>query len=1040
MVDTPAKSKPFIYFGLDMKAPFLVTICTLLMAGAWLPGSAEADWLDKLKSATSNTLDVIKDGKDVVTGARRLKGEANVLVQQLEYNDTYSINQSQVLQLQTKLNKLGYEVGAIDGQLGGRTRVAIKEFQEDNQLAIDGAISELLVRLVKRSNQRAAPRLTFGSEQWIEVQTQLNIAGFDVGKPDGIAGKRTYSAMNRYIEANELQRIAHSELLLLNHLKATNLSSQVPSAQIDERVQSSITIDDSAQSRLPATASTTTRSEQSLPVVEQVAQTSVTPSSTLTALSFDCSSNPDPVSQGQCQMMQLFYQSQQSQYDVLLSRLKPDQRPGFTSLQQAWQDGIQVQCLDDKQCALMSMQERTAVLAGLYNPAAMDAYLKTAPPVVSSDNKGSAGDTVTLSLSNEVVPLESFKFNCDAEIDATAKSFCETASTLYDKSIRHCAQAIECETEIFLQQYNLFSNLYKSPRLSAYRTAIEKNEQARSARALSSVSSAADSTTSIFGLWYGNLTCSIRRKTHEMEVEILLKRPEAGVFGLQLIANNANSMSSGTSEVLYVGEPTQNKQGEIRFVPVKTVRGALSGMQLSAFSFDTVNGSIIFDEQGCDPLKLGLQSDNSDRISPSISYQNVDGAYWTASTTRDRCEVLVKWADRVNKEYPGRDFYRQNKKGDDWKKIKLFGDDDFIPVFGMPFDRLPLDKRKGINNFATGACRKDPFTQSRMTTYAAVADRVMPGSPVRQLTSDGYSSTLFAIRKIRSVRNQLARISRGNSSDNESESSFAEQESRLLDLRSIVADQAGVLWPSESKNVDAKINAHLSSLARNQAKKLLDEILFADDTQNGLELSFTGSTPESIHPFLKYLSESDKSTILKRLLRYNTEFAERITDPLLMQVEQLPNTVKGLLGVKSAAQEPLQHESFINVEHKKKVDDSLTQLITDRLDALVSASVSQLSNFEGNRVGVRASSEWKLNFDEQFREFSDTSTIKKADLAYRTHRSDLLEKAFAQFELDILSTKTEQDVVALLGDYLSWEDDGELPIALEYEFTAELAK
>ena len=1037
MIESFAKSL-FVKVS-DISAKVSVLSAVLVVSIVWSM-DLQADWMDRIKSATSNTLDVIKDGKNVITGARKLKDEADLLVQQLEYNDTYALTQPQVLQLQTKLSTLGYQVGSIDGQLGNRTRLAIKHFQEDNSLAIDGAVSEFLVGLISNSRKQATTRLAFGRDQWFEAQTELNKAGFDVGKPDGIAGKRTYAAMNSYIRKNGLERIAHSERLVLNHLKVANAGGQAQDVLV---VNAGIAVDaaDNAtvQTR-PLTNSSASHLETQKPAVVEPADLINKPQiAELTPLTFDCAADSDPVRKGQCQMMQLFYQSQQTQYEILLGNLKEEQRPLFSSLQQAWQDGIRAQCLDDEQCALMSMQERTATLAELYNPVAMQAYLETAPAAMPNNN--SVAQVAQQSPDpTEVVPLESFEFRCDTETDASAKTFCETASNLYTKLTRHCEQSIECENEVFLQQYTLFNNLYKSPRLSNYRSLIEQNKIARSAQAMRSVSSVSESGSLIFGLWYGNLSCSLRRKTHEMELEIVLKQPRDGVFELQLTANNANSMSSGTSEVWYVGEPAASTQGEIRFVPVKTVRGALSGMKLGPFTFDTVNGSGVFDEQGCKPLKLVIQEGSSERMSPSIAHQGVEGKYWIASTTRDRCEVLIEWADRVNKEYPGRDFYRQNKQGDDWRKIKLFGDDDFIPVFGMPFDQLALDKRKGINNFAGRACRKDPFTQSRMTTYTSVADRVMPGSPTRQLTSNGYSSTLFAIRKIRSVRNQLARISQGGASDTDTKYTFAEQESRLLALKRIVADQAGVLWPSESQSVDSKIDAHLAALARQQVKKLLDEIVFTDDTETGLRLSFTGESLEENHPYLKYLTSSDQTTIVKKLIGHNTKFAERITDPLFDQVDQFPNTQEGLINAKSAVQNELPFVDYINADHKREVDRRLNQRITDRLSALVNKSVSEWSTFDASRNGVKASAQWKIAFNDQFSEFSDTDVIKKAELDYHSHRSKLLEDAFVQFEQDILSTQSEKEVVILLGDYLSWEGDGELPIALEYEFTAELAK
>ena len=51
--------------------------------------------------------------------------------------------------IQSYLQKLGYKVGAIDGLLGDKTRSAIREFQEQNNLPVTGDISAELERALK---------------------------------------------------------------------------------------------------------------------------------------------------------------------------------------------------------------------------------------------------------------------------------------------------------------------------------------------------------------------------------------------------------------------------------------------------------------------------------------------------------------------------------------------------------------------------------------------------------------------------------------------------------------------------------------------------------------------------------------------------------------------------------------------------------------------------------------------------------------------------------------------------------------------------
>lgn len=47
---------------------------------------------------------------------------------------------SQVRTLQTKLNRWGYNCGTVDGIFGSKTQTAVKQFQKNNGLAVDGIV------------------------------------------------------------------------------------------------------------------------------------------------------------------------------------------------------------------------------------------------------------------------------------------------------------------------------------------------------------------------------------------------------------------------------------------------------------------------------------------------------------------------------------------------------------------------------------------------------------------------------------------------------------------------------------------------------------------------------------------------------------------------------------------------------------------------------------------------------------------------------------------------------------------------------------
>jgi len=60
---------------------------------------------------------------------------------------------AEVLETQKLLKQLGFEVGTVDGLYGNRTQLAIQAYQRNKKLAVDGLISDALLKNLRRSVQ-----------------------------------------------------------------------------------------------------------------------------------------------------------------------------------------------------------------------------------------------------------------------------------------------------------------------------------------------------------------------------------------------------------------------------------------------------------------------------------------------------------------------------------------------------------------------------------------------------------------------------------------------------------------------------------------------------------------------------------------------------------------------------------------------------------------------------------------------------------------------------------------------------------------------
>ncbi len=138
----------------------------------------------------------------------------------LRYNDTGAA----VQQLQTALKQLGYSVGSADGKYGPATEKAVRQFQQDYSLTVDGKAGQqtqaLVYQLASGSSSSGSSstttsssyfsgnydKLEYGSKgtRVTKLQEALNQLGFSAGKADGRYGTGTQQAVAAFQRAQGL--------------------------------------------------------------------------------------------------------------------------------------------------------------------------------------------------------------------------------------------------------------------------------------------------------------------------------------------------------------------------------------------------------------------------------------------------------------------------------------------------------------------------------------------------------------------------------------------------------------------------------------------------------------------------------------------------------------------------------------------------------------------------------------------------------------------------------------------------------------------
>jgi hypothetical protein len=175
-----------------MKRILVMLGISLLVVGGFLPFHSEA------RSATS--------------------GRAQVLDQEL------------MRDVQRQLKGLGFNPGAVDGNLGAQTVAALRAYQQAYRLPVTGRLDETTLRsiLPERFEATGVPLDLSNREVLQQAQRQLKGLGFDPGSTDGTFGPQTEAALRAYKQAYRLPQTGRLDEATLRSLLPEKRQGALP--------------------------------------------------------------------------------------------------------------------------------------------------------------------------------------------------------------------------------------------------------------------------------------------------------------------------------------------------------------------------------------------------------------------------------------------------------------------------------------------------------------------------------------------------------------------------------------------------------------------------------------------------------------------------------------------------------------------------------------------------------------------------------------------------------------------------------------------
>lgn len=107
-----------------------------------------------------------------------------------------------VRRAQRGLDQLGYDIGSVDGKMGWSTRNAVRKYQADQGLAVDGRVDAKLLDALHASVQgRSGPKETDRASDRktvMKIESALNRQGYNAGVEDGRVDARAQAAIRQY--------------------------------------------------------------------------------------------------------------------------------------------------------------------------------------------------------------------------------------------------------------------------------------------------------------------------------------------------------------------------------------------------------------------------------------------------------------------------------------------------------------------------------------------------------------------------------------------------------------------------------------------------------------------------------------------------------------------------------------------------------------------------------------------------------------------------------------------------------------------------
>ncbi len=164
--------------------------------GLLVTGQPSQSLLDHIRSTSVQRQEQARQARDKAQQDLQSQQAQQSQAQQSQASTQASADRALVLDIQSGLRRLGYDVPVVSGRMDVSTNEAVRAYQRDQRLLVDGQASEQLLAHIRSRQETLQVSTDRGTI--MQVQERLNARGYDAGPADGFMGEKTRNAIRTF--------------------------------------------------------------------------------------------------------------------------------------------------------------------------------------------------------------------------------------------------------------------------------------------------------------------------------------------------------------------------------------------------------------------------------------------------------------------------------------------------------------------------------------------------------------------------------------------------------------------------------------------------------------------------------------------------------------------------------------------------------------------------------------------------------------------------------------------------------------------------